>query len=132
MRLDDSVDAFGQRRALLDWRLEARDSESARTSLEVLGREIAAAGVGRLRILFPRSGFESLRTVGSHHHMGSTRMSRDPSQGVVDVDCRVHGIPNLFVAGSSVFPTYGTANPTYTIIALAFRLADHLQKELAA
>ena len=132
VRLDDSVDAFGQRRALLDWRLEARDSESARTSLEVLGREIAAAGVGRLRILFPRSGFESLRTVGSHHHMGSTRMSRDPSQGVVDADCRVHGIPNLFVAGSSVFPTYGTANPTYTIIALAFRLADHLQKELAA
>jgi choline dehydrogenase-like flavoprotein len=130
VRLDDASDAFGQRRAALDWRLDARDSESARETLRVLSREMGASGMGRLRILFPEPGFESVRTVGSHHHMGTTRMHSDSSRGVVDSSCRVHGISNLFIAGSSVFPTYGTANPTYTILALAFRLADHLREEL--
>lgn len=132
VRLDDELDALGQRRALLDWRLVERDSQSARASLRVFAQEIAAAGVGRVRVLFPGGGFESLRTVASHHHMGATRMSVDPGAGVVDPDCRVHGIANLYVAGSSVFPTYGTANPTYTLLALAFRLADHLDEELSA
>jgi choline dehydrogenase-like flavoprotein len=131
VRLDDTLDAFGQRRALLDWRLAERDSESARETLQVFAREIGAAGIGRVRILFPSAGFESLRTVYSHHHMGTTRMSVDSGQGVVDPDCLVHGIANLYVAGSSVFPTYGTANPTYTLLALAFRLADHLDAKLS-
>ena len=60
------------------------------------------------------------------HHMGATRMHDDPAQGVVDADCRVHGTGNLFVAGPSVFPTYGYANPMLTVVALALRLADHL------
>ena len=51
--------------------------------------------------------------------------------GVVDADCRVHGVRNLYVAGSSVFPTYGCSNPTLTVVALALRLADHLKKQLA-
>ena len=55
-------------------------------------------------------------------------MDEDPTQGVVDADCRVHGISNLFVAGSSVFPTGGTAPPTLTIVALALRLADHITR----
>jgi len=63
--------------------------------------------------------------------MGTTRMHSDAGQGVVDADSRVHGIANLFVAGSSVFPTSGAANPTLTIVALALRLADHLKRELA-
>ncbi len=63
---------------------------------------------------------------GGHHHMGTTRMSTDPSSGVVDADGRVHGVENLFVCGSSVFPTGGYANPTLTILAMAYRLADHL------
>ena len=58
-------------------------------------------------------------------------MSRDPADGVVDPDCRVHGLQNLYVAGSSVFPTSGYSNPTLTIIALALRLADHLHDEIA-
>jgi len=58
--------------------------------------------------------------------MGGTRMHDDPRHGVVDRHSRVHGIENLFVAGSSVFPTYSFANPTVTIVALAVRLADHL------
>jgi choline dehydrogenase-like flavoprotein len=59
--------------------------------------------------------------------MGTTRMHVDPKRGVVDPDCRVHGVANLYVAGSSVFPTSGYANPTFTIVALALRLADHLK-----
>jgi len=66
---------------------------------------------------------------GDQHHMGTTRMHRDGSLGVVNEDCRVHGVANLYVAGSSVFPTAGAANPTLTITALALRLADHLKDE---
>jgi choline dehydrogenase-like flavoprotein len=64
--------------------------------------------------------------------MGTTRMHPDPKQGVVDADCRVHGVSNLYVAGSSVFPTGGYSNPTLTIVALALRLADHLRQRMPA
>lgn len=63
------------------------------------------------------------------HHAGTTRMSKEPATGVVDENCRVHGTSNLFVAGSSVFPTSSHANPTFMIVALALRLAEHLQGE---
>ena len=63
--------------------------------------------------------------------MGTTRMHEDPKQGVVDAEGRVHGLANLFVAGSSVFPTGGAANPTLTLVALALRLADRLKEEMA-
>ena len=64
--------------------------------------------------------------------MGATRMATDPAQGVVDADCRIHGLANLYVGGSSVFPTGGFANPTYTIVQMSLRLADHLTRELSA
>lgn len=130
VRLGEERDAFGQRRVELDWRLSPRDSKSVSRTLAALGRALGATSLGRLRVLLPSRGLESVSTVGSHHHMGTTRIHRDPKHGVVDENCRVHGISNLFVAGSSVFPTYGTANPTYTILALAYRLADHLAAEL--
>jgi choline dehydrogenase-like flavoprotein len=63
--------------------------------------------------------------------MGTTRMSDDPASGVVDRDCRVHGVANLYVAGSSVFPTGGYVTPTFTIVALALRMADHIKGSLA-
>ena len=66
------------------------------------------------------------------HHMGTTRMHVNPKRGVVDSDGRVHGIANLYIAGSSVFPTSGHANPTFTIVVLALRLADHLKAEFSA
>jgi len=73
-----------------------------------------------------------LPTVGNHplanyHQLGGTRMSADPATGVVDADCRVHGYDNLYMAGSSVFPTSGLINPTLTLTALAIRLAEHLK-----
>lgn len=66
---------------------------------------------------------------GSRHHMGTTRMADDPRRGVVDAQCRVHGIANLHIAGSSVFASSGFANPTLTIVALALRLADELARK---
>jgi choline dehydrogenase-like flavoprotein len=65
----------------------------------------------------------------SCHQMGTTRMHIDPTQGVVDENCRVHGISNLYIAGSSVFPTGGSANPTLNIVALAIRLADYIKEQ---
>ncbi len=67
---------------------------------------------------------------GSSHHMCTTRMSDDPKTGVVDRDCRVHGIENLYIGGSSVFSSAGVSNPTFTIVELALRLADHLDEQL--
>jgi choline dehydrogenase-like flavoprotein len=65
--------------------------------------------------------------LGGGHHMGTTRMADDPTRGVVDRNCRVHGLDNLYVIGGSVFPTGGAANPTLTIVALTLRLAEHLK-----
>jgi choline dehydrogenase-like flavoprotein len=98
-----------------------------------LASALTAAGVGR--VVFPRDP-DAIPFIdgmgGGWHQMGTTRMAHDPASGVVDETCRVHGVPNLYVAGSSVFPTYGFANPTFTIIALSLRLADHLATRLAA
>ena len=62
------------------------------------------------------------------HHMGTTRMAQRPEEGVVDRDCKVFGTSNLYVAGSSVFATGGAINPTFTLTALALKLAKHLEK----
>jgi choline dehydrogenase-like flavoprotein len=90
------------------------------------------SGHGRIATRFPRQVFRAFDPKPHFHHMGTTRMASDPASGVVDADCRVHGVENLYVAGSSVFPTGGNANPTLTIIALALRLADHLAGEFRA
>jgi choline dehydrogenase-like flavoprotein len=68
----------------------------------------------------------------AHHLMGATRMHNDPKQGVVDENCKVHGVSNLFIASSSVFPTGGQVNPTLTIVALSVRLADHVKQVMAS
>lgn len=124
--LDDRRDRFGMPRAHLRWRLSEADPRSIRRTQELLDRELRRAGVGRLeRILGdedPPALFE-----GNKHHMGTTRMDDDPRRGVVDGDGRVHGMGNLYIAGSSVFPTAGASNPTLTVAALALRLADHLR-----
>jgi len=72
----------------------------------------------------------SAHPIGGYHHMGTTRMASDPRRGVTDAEARVHGIGNLWVAGSSLFPTSGWANPTLTIVALALRTADHVSATL--
>jgi choline dehydrogenase-like flavoprotein len=121
-------DQLGMQRVALDWQLSDVDRENVRRTLELFGAEIGAAGLGRLRILNAEdeTGWPD-DLDGGQHHMGTTRMSDQPKQGVVDSDCCVHGMSNLFVAGSSVFPTPGGATPTLLLVALALRLADHLK-----
>jgi choline dehydrogenase-like flavoprotein len=103
-----------------------RDFEDARRSTELLAAEMSRLGVGEVVSLWDRGERRPPVVTGGWHHMGTTRMSADPGSGVVDADCRVHGVDNLYVAGSSVFPTSGYANPTLTLVALAVRLGRHL------
>jgi choline dehydrogenase-like flavoprotein len=122
-RLLSRVACDAQPRADLVLRLR---EEERRNLLRSLG--IAAAALSLPRRVVRQVGIKLAAGWSDFfwHHMGTTRMHHDPAQGVVDADCRVHGVSNLFVAGSSVFPTGGTAAPTLTIIALALRLAEHL------
>ena len=101
----------------------AGDFLNAERTLRLLGESLIESGKGRVRIDNERL---YLRPTGGGHIMGTTRMGASRSNSVVDSNCRVHGYDNLFVAGSSVFPTGGYANPTLTIVALTLRLADTL------
>jgi choline dehydrogenase-like flavoprotein len=96
--------------------------------MQSLALEFGALGMGRMILHVEDDGLWPQAVNGGSHHMGTTRMSDDPKQGVVDRHCRVHGMENLYVAGSSVFPTSGSANPTLTLVALALRLAGHLKE----
>jgi len=95
--------------------------------LERLTTSFAKAGLGT--VVPPAPGW-SEKVIGGPHHIGTTRMSADPRTGVVDADCKVHSVDNLYVAGSSVFATGGYVNPTFSLVALALRLADHLHARL--
>jgi choline dehydrogenase-like flavoprotein len=127
--LSSKRDALGLRRVQLDWRLLPIDKQAVRLACRILGEELARLGIARMRmdkwLLAEDATWEEIRA--RWHQMGTTRMSDDSARGVVDRDCRVHGIRNLYVAGSSVFATTGYANPTLTIVALALRLADLLR-----
>ena len=129
--LNAEKDALGKRRTSLDWRLTEMDKNTMRQALNMVGEELGRAGIGRLNLAYDFDELWSDRVAGSYHHMGTTRMNDDPRKGVVDRNTKVHGISNLYIASSSVFPVTGHANPTLTIIALSVRLADHI-KELMA
>jgi choline dehydrogenase-like flavoprotein len=123
-------DALGVPRAELDWRIGNLELDSIQALVELIAETAGGRKLGRARVSATRE--ELLRNVSvGFHHMGTTRMSTDPKRGVVDPNCQVHGVDNLFVASSSVFPTSGAANPTYTILALALRLSDHLRGKLS-
>ncbi|HET9811997.1 MAG TPA: GMC family oxidoreductase [Sphingomicrobium sp.] len=135
--LSGELDALGNRRADLDWQMTDIDKHTALVMAETIDEEFGRLGWGSatpsawLSESGPRWPVDP--TVGNHplanyHQLGGTRMSSDPAQGVVDSDCRVHGYANLHVAGGSVFTTSGWANPTLTIVALALRLADRLDR----
>jgi choline dehydrogenase-like flavoprotein len=126
-------DVLGRRRARVDWRLNDIDIRSVKRAHELLDAALRDARLGRLKVALgeePARWFAAVET--GKHQMGTTRMHSDPAQGVVDAQCRVYGVENLYVAGSSIFPTVGYANPTLTIVALALRLADHLKHSLKA
>ncbi|AFZ44029.1 GMC oxidoreductase [Halothece sp. PCC 7418] len=127
--LGNEVDAFGLKRLRVDWRYTESDLQNVIQSYQVIANSLETAGVGKLEfnaVEMPDRIKENLG-VGSHH-IGTTRMSDSPQQGVVDKNCKVHGIDNLYLASSSVFPTSSYANPTLTILALTLRLAAHLKQ----
>lgn len=129
VRLDDQLDRFGLRRARLDWQLREQDLTTITETIRVIAAEFARTGVGRIRSAIdpddPWTG-----TVGGEHHVGTTRMAKSSSTGVVDSNCRVFGVENLYAAGSSVFPTAGYVNPTFSLVTLTVRLAEHLAQQL--
>jgi choline dehydrogenase-like flavoprotein len=126
--LINDVDPLGLRRVNLHWEINDADRRTIRTLGMALAKEVARIDVARVKLsdFFIKDGLEP--AVSHHaHHMGTTRMARDPRHGVVDENCKVHGVENLYVGGSSVFPTGGGVNPTLTIVMLALRLGKHLK-----
>jgi choline dehydrogenase-like flavoprotein len=111
-----------------DWTSMVRTAELVAAALE---RQYGAEAEVSVRAeepwpWAPAGPSDSAMATWGNHHMGTTRMAARSGDGVVDTDCLVFGTDNLYVAGSSVFPTGSCANPTFTIVALAHRLALHL------
>jgi choline dehydrogenase-like flavoprotein len=130
--LTQKMDALGMPQLRIDWRYSPGDIESVRRTLELMAQEFERSGAGRLEV---DGGTleEDLLRFGAYggHHIGTTRMGTDPRTSVVDANCKVHSVDNLYVAGSAVFPTSSQANPTLTLIALSLRLGRHLAQRLA-
>ena len=121
-------DGLGMPRVKVEWRLGELEKRTIRRTQEILGEDIQRVGGGAVTVDAPGENEDWPDTLrGCWHHMGTARMADDPRRGVVDAQCRVHGMENLFIAGSSVFPTCGSDMPTITIVALALRLADHIK-----
>lgn len=129
--LSDEMDSLGVPKANLHWDLTELDQVSLRKIYQVFGREVGKAGVGRVKLfefLWDANKDDMLSTLGGGwHHMGTTRMHEDPKKGVVDKNCKVHGLSNLYVAGSACCSTSGAPNPTLNLVALSLRLSDHLK-----
>jgi choline dehydrogenase-like flavoprotein len=126
--LGSKRDDLGIPVARITWRMTVDDHRSVAASARVVDATLRAQGLGYVEWT---ARLDSTTLVeGNHHHLGTTRMHADPHRGVVGPDCRVHSVDNLYIAGCSVFPTYGASNPTLTIVALALRLADTLREVL--
>ena len=112
----------------VDWRLTELERRTTEVMVKVVTDEFRRLGLGQVR---PEAWLGDTRWSrhmrDSFHHMGTTRLGTDPKNSVVDADSQIHEVAGLFIAGSSVFPIAGHANPTLTIVALAIRLADHLK-----
>jgi choline dehydrogenase-like flavoprotein len=132
--LDTEKDALGVPRAALHWELSLLEKRSLYKIYELLGQQIGQAGIGRIKmkdfLLSKNENTWPSFTGGGWHHMGTTRMNNDPKQGVVDANCRVHGLSNLYMAGASCFTTAGAPNPTLTLVALTLRLSDHVKNQM--
>jgi choline dehydrogenase-like flavoprotein len=134
--LGETRDALGMRRVRMDWRLGELERRTALEYARTVASELARLGLGSYDLkqaaaLEDGKAWVKMAT-DSYHHMGTTRMHENPRRGVVDVNGKMHGVANLFIAGSSIFPTAGAAPPTLTIVALALRLADHLKSAVFA
>jgi choline dehydrogenase-like flavoprotein len=122
--LSEERDALGLRKVAVDLRTRPEDWANLKQTARHLGLVVARTGLGRLRIFDLEDHGWCFGAGG--HQTGTTRMADDPKKGVTDRSGRVHGLANLYCAGSSLYPTGGWEHPTFTIVALALRLADHL------
>lgn len=125
------VDQLGMNRVRVDWRLTSKVQRTFDRTLAILADDMRRSGVAEVELDPPMEGKKWPDDLeGTWHHMGTTRMHDSPKHGVVDRNCKVHGMTNLYVAGSSVFPTAGANFPTITLAALAFRLSEHIAYEV--
>ena len=126
--LIDERDALGVPRLQVDWRYTAGDVRTVQAAVRLLAEDLRSSGVGTFEC-DPESIELEILHYGAYggHHLGTARMGTDVRTSVVDPECRVHGVANLYIAGGAVFPTSSQANPTLTIVALAMRLAGHLK-----
>lgn len=128
-------DALGVPKPHLHWEMTELDKRSVRRIHQLIAEQMAKSGVGRVKIHeFLRDEEDNFTwpegTNGGWHHMGTCRMSDDPTKGVVDANCQVHGIENLYVAGSACYTTSGAPNPTLTLVALSLRLSDFVKSKV--
>jgi len=124
--LDTEVDSLGLKRSKLHWTITNQDRESYERVIKIMAEEFAKKQLGRLHIN-QNSLQQGGLAHGGSHHMGTTKMHDNPKKGVVDANCKLHAVDNTFIASSAVFPSVGFANPTFTIVTLAVRLADYLK-----
>jgi choline dehydrogenase-like flavoprotein len=131
--LGEDRDALGMPRLLVDWRYAAGDLETVQRALELLAQDFASGGTGHFEY-DPQTVEYEMTRYGAYggHHIGTARMGADPRTSVVNTNCRVHDVDNLFLAGAATFPTSSQANPTLTVVTLALRLARHLTGLLRA
>ena len=131
LTLSATRDQLGQRRLRVDWRMTDADAHSLQRAYAALAGELARTGTGVLHYA-PEDVAARARAEGAYggHHIGAARMSASPTDGVVDSQCRVHGVGNLHMASAAVFPTSGQANPTLTLLALTHRLAVRLRNQI--
>lgn len=132
VRLSERTDKLGQRMIEVNWQVTDRELANAHRAIEICALEFARMGYGRAYapILEDPENWPPNFTSGKHH-CGTTRMSDNPATGVVDRNCKVFDLDNLYVTGSSVFPTISHTNPTLNLVALSLRLADHLKEKMA-
>ncbi|MBU0754926.1 MAG: GMC family oxidoreductase, partial [Planctomycetes bacterium] len=128
--LGEEKDDYGQPMPIVRHRCSDLDKRSLIALHRALMKEVEDNGMGRLFTHLDQENPWPI-DLDASHHLGTTRMGTDPRTSVVNPDARLHHVDNVFMAGGSVFPTSGCANPTFTIVALAIRLAEHLKKDLS-
>jgi choline dehydrogenase-like flavoprotein len=131
--LSEKLDALGLPRANVCWRPTGLTLHTMRKFVETLREQFRLAAIGEIEPdawVFDDSQNWTGHITDQFHHIGTARMNPSPQAGVVDSNCKVHGLANLYIGSSAVFPTSGHSNPTLTIIALCIRMSDRLKREL--
>ena len=133
VQLSDRMDPLGMPRLRIDWRYTEGDVDTCRRALDLLSRSMARSGIATFDYDANSVELEMTR-FGAYggHHIGTARMGVDPRFSVVNADCRIHGIRNLYLSGSATFPTSSQANPTLTVVAMSLRMAEHLRQSRSA